>query len=129
MPITKQRAKEIVDFVMWSDSEEEAIRWVLDLATAPANRKTPSLTDGPMHLWFGLSYASYLTLPRSLIQSMPNHWQRRLVRLLEQFGETFPGADLQYTVKKRKAGKFESDPLADYRRPDEAAIKRCRKAK
>ncbi len=44
-------------------------------------------TCDPMHGWFGLSYASYLVLPRSLIQEMPEEWQKRMVELLEEWDE------------------------------------------
>ena len=28
--------------------------------------------------WFGLSYASFLTLPRVLMEAMPEEWQRKM---------------------------------------------------
>lgn len=28
----------------------------------------------PIHLWFNLTYANYLCLPRSVLQSMPQEW-------------------------------------------------------
>lgn len=37
-----------------------------------------------LHLHFGLSYANYLTVPRSALQSMPDEWQGWLAVLLEQ---------------------------------------------
>lgn len=46
-------------------------------------------TDGPIHTAFGLSYASYLTLPRTLLQSMPIPWQERFVALLDEFHAAF----------------------------------------
>jgi len=32
----------------------------------------------PLHNWFELTYAQYLTIPRSILQSMPVEWQRRM---------------------------------------------------
>lgn len=46
-------------------------------------------TDGPIHTAFGLSYASYLTLPRTLLQSMPIAWQERFVACLDEFHDAF----------------------------------------
>jgi hypothetical protein len=84
--------------------------------------------DGPMHDWFGLSYASYLVLPRSLIQEMPPEWQQRLVDLLDEMGREFPGMDDEYQVLMRDAGgRFREDPLRGYRRPDVAALAKARR--
>ena len=43
----------------------------------------------PIHDWFELSYASFLTIPRLVMQSMPVAWQRRMVALLEDLDATF----------------------------------------
>ena len=58
-------------------------------------------TDGPVHGWFELSYANYLTIPRSLMQSMPVEWQQRMVACLEELDDAFrdveqaPGYEVQ----------------------------------
>lgn len=77
------------------------------------------IDDEPIHGWFGLSYASYLTLQRSVLQSMPLEWQRRFVKCLEELDEA--AADLScgscYCVLRRDAnGRFIHDPFADYER-------------
>lgn len=46
-------------------------------------------TDGPISLAFGLTYANYLALPRTLLQSMPIEWQERFVACLEEFHAAF----------------------------------------
>lgn len=43
----------------------------------------------PIHAHFGLTYANYLVMPRTLLQSMPVEWQRPFVALLEQFDAAF----------------------------------------
>lgn len=85
----------------------------------------------PVHDAFGLTYASYLVWPRSLMQEMPFAWQRRFVALAEEFWEIWEvSADRDYVVQLRgKSGCFEPDPLADYRRPDAALIETLRKSK
>ncbi|WP_042370548.1 hypothetical protein [Streptacidiphilus neutrinimicus] len=40
--------------------------------------------DGPIHDWFGLTYANHQVLHRSLMQSMPTEWQERMVGCLEE---------------------------------------------
>ncbi|MEU9014308.1 hypothetical protein AB0D12_31965 [Streptomyces sp. NPDC048479] len=42
-----------------------------------------------IHTHFGLSYANYLVLPRTLLQSMPKDWQQPFVALLEQLHSGF----------------------------------------
>lgn len=42
-----------------------------------------------IHGYFELSYANYEVLPRSLLQSMPDEWQTRFVRMLEEFRAAF----------------------------------------
>jgi hypothetical protein len=37
-----------------------------------------------LHGKFGLSYASYLTVPRSALQSMPDEWQGKMATLLDE---------------------------------------------
>lgn len=41
-------------------------------------------SQGPIHSYFGLSYASWLVLPRLTLQEMPKNWQARFVALLEE---------------------------------------------
>lgn len=81
--------------------------------------------ESDVHDQFGLSYASYLVVPRSLLQLMPGDWQHALVELLEEFGIAFPGETSEYAVFKRDRehrGRFVRDPLRNYRYPDEEAV-------
>ncbi len=41
-----------------------------------------------IHTWFNLTYAQYLTIPRSVLQSMPLEWQQRFVKCLEELDDT-----------------------------------------
>jgi len=87
--------------------------------------KLPSCTSEELgiddiHTWFGLSYCAYLVLPRSVLQAMPEDWQRRFLRLIDEIQETleYEGADYNYMVKRRiGSGQFAPDPLANYRYP------------
>jgi len=41
-----------------------------------------------IHTWFSLSYASYLVIPRSVLQSMSEEWQYKFVELLDELEGT-----------------------------------------
>ena len=72
-----------------------------------------------VHEWFGLSYGNYAVLPRTLLQAMPGHWQRRFVALLDEMADATNGIDqaIQYEVRAVGAGhRYERDPLPHYRR-------------
>jgi hypothetical protein len=71
-----------------------------------------------VHTWFGLSYASYLTINRSLLQSMPDEWQDRFVRCLTELQRHFGYPDEPiYTVYCRdRLGRFIKDPIPHYNR-------------
>ncbi len=80
-----------------------------------------------LHTWFGLSYASYLVLPRALLQELPNDLQERLATLLEEVEEHFNDTRIySILVRDPKTGRFCQDPLTNYRHPDQIAINRLR---
>ncbi|MFI0929683.1 hypothetical protein ACH4TP_38030 [Streptomyces sp. NPDC021012] len=54
------------------------------------SRKEPTMACD-IHTYFGLSYANYLVIPRTLLQSMPEEWQEQFTTLLTELDETFEG--------------------------------------
>lgn len=77
------------------------------------------ISEDPINLWFELSYAQFLTVPRLVMQSMPIKWQRKMAVLLEEMDETFDWLPTEgrYWVKLRDSrGRFVDAPLNDYRR-------------
>lgn len=46
-----------------------------------------------IHTWFNLTYSNYLVLPRSVLQSMPDEWQKRFVLCLREAEEAFGHLD------------------------------------
>lgn len=40
-------------------------------------------------LWFGLSRASWITVPRVLAHEMTDEWQNKMAALLEEYEQTF----------------------------------------
>jgi hypothetical protein len=70
--------------------------------------------------WFGLSRASWLTMPRVVMHKMPDDWQKRMAVLLEEFNDGFPHwPDIETHVVGKRHGKFARMPewLCNYRRP------------
>lgn len=76
--------------------------------------------DEPVHLWFSLSYANYLVLHRSLMQSMPIEWQRRMVRCLDELDDAFrhvvKAETYMVQARNETTGKFVKDPIPHYNR-------------
>lgn len=72
-----------------------------------------------IHSWFGLTYAQYLTIPRSVLQSMPDEWQDRFVTCLEELDEAIdwrPSEGRYWVQLKDARGRYVEDPLMDYDR-------------
>lgn len=72
----------------------------------------------PLSLWFELSYAQFLTVPRLVMESMPLDWQRKMAVLLEEMDETFdwrPHEGRYWVMLRDGKGHFTHAPLNDYR--------------
>lgn len=83
----------------------------------------PSLT--PIHDWFGLSYCSYLVIPRTLLQSCSAETQQALCDALERvyqeekanMPQHWPyGADIVVQLQDGVTKRFVKDDLANYER-------------
>ena len=76
--------------------------------------------------WFGLSYASWLTIPRVLMEAMPDRWQRQMAELLEQYSSTWTNWPEQWgtRVQVTNDGKLIKTPevLINYRHPRKAEL-------
>lgn len=80
----------------------------------------------PIHDFFGLSYASYLVLPRTLLQSCSVETQTELCAALEKVyqeeknnmgGQHWPHkAEIHVQLRESGTGRFTQDPLANYER-------------
>jgi hypothetical protein len=83
-----------------------------------------------LHLWFELSYAQYLTVPRSILAAMPDEWQGKMADLLRALDATFdwrPEEGRYWCRLRDDAGRFADDRLAEYRHPDRAFIESLRR--
>lgn len=98
-----------------SDVSEATLESLKKIALAVKNEVNDLYS---IHNWFGLSYANYLVLPRSVLQSMPDSWQEEFVKLLDKIPETLEVNDIpDYRVKAvGNDGKFIRDPYNDYQR-------------
>lgn len=79
----------------------------------------------PIHDWFELTYASYLVLPRSLLQSLSVETQREFVRVLERIYEEEEAnmphhwphqANIRVQLRDVATGRIVKDDLANYER-------------
>lgn len=74
-------------------------------------------------LWFGLSRANWLTVPRVILHEMPDEWQGKMAELLNELADTFPdwtGKEVDAVeLRGRKNGKMVPIPeyLGNYRHP------------
>lgn len=72
----------------------------------------------PIHDWFELSYAQFLTVPRLVMDSMPYEWQVKMAILLEEMDETFdwrPKEGRYWVRLKDDKGRYCNAPLGNYR--------------
>ena len=77
------------------------------------------IDNEPIHEWFELTYAQYLTIPRSVLQSMPIDWQKKLRDLLNELDATIDWRPLEgryWVTLKDGRGRYAHDPLMDYER-------------
>ncbi|HEX9657754.1 MAG TPA: hypothetical protein VGB89_12675 [Bacteroidota bacterium] len=65
--------------------------------------------------------ASWLTIPRVLLDQMPIEWRYEWVKLMDEFNETWDWVPdgIQFYVNARRSGKMVELPehLCEYRRP------------
>ena len=73
--------------------------------------------DGPVWLWFGLTYSAYAILPRRALCSMPREWQERFVKLMEEAETMLPeeAQGYDYWVRARSGNRFVDDGMGKYR--------------
>ncbi|MGE8211389.1 MAG: hypothetical protein ACN6RH_17980 [Stenotrophomonas rhizophila] len=71
---------------------------------------------GPIWNAFGLGRAAYLVVPRRTLQSMPLDWQQKFVALMDEAQAALSATAFpEYSVQRKEAGRFVTDPLRDYR--------------
>lgn len=72
--------------------------------------------------WFGLSYATFLVLPRILMHEMSDDWQGRMAGLLEEYNEVYKHSpvdcvQVRATDKNNRLAKM-PDWILNYRYPN-----------
>lgn len=82
-----------------------------------------------IHSWFELTYAEYLTVPRSILEAMPESWQQQMAALLDEMDATFdwrPHEGRYWVTLNDARGRFVRDPLRQYRHADTEYIESLR---
>jgi len=96
---------------------DEPSEQITDTVEATANNEV--VFKPKIHDWFELSYAQYLTIPRSALQSMPGIWQEVFTSHLEELDEAIdwrPKSGCYWVKLRDENGRYVSDPLQDYQR-------------
>lgn len=88
-------------------------------------------SSGELWTWFGLSYASFLVLPRVLMHEMPIEWQDKMAALLHEYDETFDTSSVCHSVTvnaKDNNNRFMKIPeyILNYRHPERDEIAKLR---
>lgn len=69
-----------------------------------------------IHGHFGLSYANYLVLHRTLLQSMPGPWQEQFVGLLEELDAAYGHLDRPNSFQVTPGDQAQVEDLSDEER-------------
>lgn len=93
------------------------------------------LPQSDLHLttindWFELSYASWLTIPRVLLEDMPGSWQVQFTKLLQEYAERYPkqphiGTQVRVTDMRNRLTPTPKW-ITNYKRPDQSMIQSIR---
>lgn len=109
--LTRQRAEEIRMYDHWTQDYSHSARHESG-HMVHYSKSGAIMGPGPIHSWFGLSYASWLTLPRVSLQEMPLDWQARFVALLEEAETHGLECPDGIEVMRRVGGRFK--PLGEW---------------
>jgi hypothetical protein len=114
----------------------ESWRWPiideLNGLAAAAHGLDPDPESGNSRLWnwFGLSYASWLAMPRVMMHSMPDEWQSKMADLCEEWDAAWDAGDMPkcriFAVGPN--GRMVAWPkwVLNYRHPDRYVINAIR---
>jgi hypothetical protein len=84
-----------------------------------------------LEYYFGLSYASWLVMPRVFMAAMPEEWRIKMAELLHEFDDSWewPPELGQWIVSHKVDGRFAPIPewMSQYRHPDRATIESMRR--
>ncbi len=74
-------------------------------------------SNTPVWDWFELSYASYVAIPRIVLQAMPIKWQKDFVKLMDELDNTIDWRRNHCYIQYRDSkGRFlKKDPFSNYR--------------
>lgn len=94
------------------------------------DKKRENYVDCPINSWFGLSYAQYLTIPRSVLQAMPYSWRKLFSSLLSALDDSIdwrPKSGCYWVRLKDAKGRFAKDKFMDYRYPVKMPFKKTKR--
>lgn len=79
-----------------------------DLTLIPGKYDLRQESSEPVHEYFELTYAQFIVLPRTVLQSMPTWWQQEFVRLMRKYDEAREGLpqEMQDVEHRVQAGQW-----------------------
>lgn len=83
--------------------------------------------EGPINNAFGLTYASFVVLPRTVLMDMPIEWQEKFIELMDELNDTFDyeeklQMDIEVSVKKNNKYAKMPEWIYKYRHPQHKDI-------
>lgn len=112
---TQRRGERIVECGLEQHGQDVEHVEIIDGEPGPSWPWAPAMIgadDEPVHAWFELSYANYQVLSRTLMQSMPAEWQRRMVACLEELRGAFEHVE-QAPGYEVRACRWQAPDLTD----------------
>lgn len=108
----------LADSLNWvaADGDRPGDYWCADGSVHQPFSDAPNAVSEPVeavHGWFGLSYANYAVLPRTLLQSMPDAWQARFVALMNELDAAFDHIEQARCYQVQAATEHEVSELSD----------------
>lgn len=118
--------KRVLCFLVDDEDTDMPVIGQINAAYSGSEELSIPVEEELIHGWFELTYANYLVLNRSLLQSMPAVWQARFVQCLEELRDAyshlehagscgFGGPEISVAIRSAD-GRFAGDPIPHYER-------------
>jgi hypothetical protein len=96
-----------------AEGQELAVKANASVEAWEAEAQEDAIEPDAVHKHFGLSYANYLVLPRTLLQSMPDAWQARFVAFVDELSEAFEHVEQPEAYKVEAATEHIVSEMTD----------------
>ena len=112
--IERTVAKDVDTLDAWiAEARDLAVKSAQATEAGDKERLAGQIEHDAIHRRFGLTYANYLVLHRTFLQSMPDEWQNRFVAVLDELDAAFAHVDKPEGFKVEAATEHEVCDLDD----------------